>query len=71
MTKPVPRAHAIAQLVPDMTSDQYDALVNDVREHGLQTPIVVDIETIALAAKAVKAAPEIGPYLQDQRQSRD
>ena len=165
MTKPVPRAHAIAELVPDMTSDQYDALVNDIREHGLQTPIVmyegmvldgrhrarawyvlhgnwdvpstefkgtaeqaiafvrshninrrhlkpsqiayyeaqvaafrnpqhgrpkknsrksptqrqiakeagVDIETIALAAKAVRAAPEIGPYLrlQDQRQSHD
>src|SRR5262245_50689142 len=25
----------------------------------------VDIETIALAAKAVKAAPEVGPYLRD------
>ena len=41
MTKPVLRAHAIAELVPDMTTDQYDALVNDIREYFLQTPIVM------------------------------
>jgi len=157
MTKPALRAHPIAELVPYMTSDQYSALLDDIREHGLRTPIVtyesmvldgrhrarawydiygnwdvpsaefkgtmeeaiafvrshnikrrhlkpsqiayyeaqaaafrnpqhgrpkknarksatqrqiakeagVDIETIALAAKAVRAAPEVGPYLRD------
>ena len=157
MTKPALRAHPIAELVPDMTPDQYSALRHDIREHGLRTPIVmyegmvldgrnrarawydvrgnwdvpstefkgtpeeaiayvrshnikrrhlkpsqiayyeaqatafwkaqrgrpkkespnsatqrqiakeagVNIETIALAAKAVKAAPEVGPYLRD------
>ena len=157
MTKPALRAHPIAELVPDMTADQFDALLDDIREHGLRTSIVmyegmvldgrnrarawydvhgnwdvpstefkgtaeesiafvrshnikrrhlkpsqiayyeaqatafwnpqqgrpkknsrksltqrqiakaagVDIETIALAAKAVKAAPEVGPYLRD------
>ena len=157
MTKPALRAHPIAELVPYMTTDQYGALLDDIREHGLRTPIVmyegmvldgrnrarawydiydnwdvpstefkgtveeaiafvrshnikrrhlkpsqiayyeaqaaafsnpqhgrpkknsrisptqrqiakeagVDIETIALAAKAVKAAPEVGPYLRD------
>jgi hypothetical protein len=155
MTKLALRAHPIAELVPDMTPDQYGALRDDIREHGLRTPTVmyegmvldgrnrsrawydihgnwdvpstefkgtpeeaiayvrshnirrrhlkpsqiayyeaqaaafwkakigrpkagnsptqrqiakeagVDIETIALAAKAVKAAPEVGPYLRD------
>jgi hypothetical protein len=157
MTKLALRAHPIAELVPYMTTDQYGALLDDIREHGLRTPIVmyegmvldgrhrarawydvhgnwdapstefkgtveeaiafvrshnikrrhlkpsqiayyeaqaaafsnpqhgrpkknsrisptqrqiakeagVDIETIALAAKAVKAAPEVGPYLRD------
>jgi len=157
MTKPALRAHRIAELVPYMTLDQYSALVDDIREHSLRTPIVmyegmvldgrhrarawydihgnwdvpstefkgtaeeaiafvrshnikrrhlkpsqiayyeaqaaafsnphhgrpkknfrisptqrqiakeagVDIETIALAAKAVRAAPELGPYLRD------
>src|SRR5262245_19800354 len=157
LTMPALRAHAIAELVPYMTPDQYGALLDDIREHGLRTPIVmyegmvldgrhralawydihgnwdapsteftgtseeaiafvrshnikrrhlkpsqiayyeaqaaafskpqvgrpkknarksptqrqiakeagVDIETIALAAKAVKAAPEVGPYLRD------
>ena len=157
MTKPALRAHPIAELVPDMTPDQYGALRDDIREHGLRTPTVmyegmvldgrnrarawydihgnwdvpstefkgtpeeaiayvrshnikrrhlkpsqiayyeaqaaafwkaqlgrpkeksrnsatqrqiakeagVHIETIALAAKAVKAAPEVGPYLRD------
>jgi hypothetical protein len=157
MTEPALRAHPIAELVPHMTPDQYGALVHDIHEHGLRTPIVmyegmvldgrnrarawydvhgnwdvpstefkgtaqeaidfvrshninrrhlkpsqiayyeaqaaafwnphqgrpiknsrisptqrqiakkagVDIETIALAAKAVKAAPEVGPYLRD------
>src|SRR5215475_9791774 len=157
MTRPTLRAHPIAELVPDMTPDQYGAAVDDIREHGLRTPIVmyegmvldgrhrarawhdihgdwdvpstefkgtseeaiafvrshnikrrhlkpsqiayyeaqaaafwnprhgrptknsrksptqrqiakeagVDIETIALAAKAVRAAPELGPYLRD------
>src|SRR5262245_13848393 len=41
MTKPALRAHPIAELVPYMTTDQYDALMNDIREHGLQTPIVM------------------------------
>ena len=157
MTKPGPRTHPIAELVPYMTADQYGALMDDIREHGLRTPIVmyegmvldgrnrarawydvhgnwdvhstefkgtaeeaiafvrsynikrrhlkpsqiayyeaqaavfrnpqhgrpkknsrisptqkqiakeasVDVETIALAAKAVRAAPEVGPYLRD------
>ena len=157
ITKPALRAHPIAELVPDMTPDQYGALRDDIREHGLRTPTVmyegmvldgrnrarawydvhgnwdvpstdfkgtpeeaiayvrshnikrrhlkpsqiayyeaqaaafwkaqpgrpkkkfcnsatqrqiakeagVHIETIALAAKAVKAAPEVGPYLRD------
>jgi hypothetical protein len=157
MTNPALRAHPIAKLVPHMTLGQYGDLVDDIREQGLRTPIVmyegmvldgrhrarawydvhgnwhvpstefegtpeeviafvrshnikqrhlkpsqiayyeaqaavfskprvgrpkknsrnsatqrqiakeagVDIETIALAAKAVKAAPEIGPYLRD------
>jgi ParB-like chromosome segregation protein Spo0J len=157
MTKPALRAHPIAELVPSMTADHYSALVQDIREQGLRTPIVmyegmvldgrhrarawydlhgnwdvpstefngtaeqaiafvrshnikrrhlkpsqiayyeaqaaafwnpqqgrpkinshksptqrqiakeagVDIETIALAAKAVKVAPEVGPYLRD------
>ena len=157
MTKLALRAHPIAELVPDMTPDQYGALRDDIREHGLRTPTVmyegmvldgrnrsrawydihgnwdvpstefkgtpeeaiayvrshnikrrhlkpsqiayyeaqaaafwkartgrpkkqfcksatqrqiakeagVHIETIALAAKAVKAAPEVGPYLRD------
>jgi hypothetical protein len=157
MTKPALRAHPIAELVPDMTPDQYSALRDDIRDHGLRTPTVmyegmvldgrnrarawydihghwdvpstefkgtpeeaiayvrshnikrrhlkpsqiayyeaqaaafwkaqlgrpkeksrnsatqrqiakeagVHIETIALAAKAVKAAPEVGPYLRD------
>jgi hypothetical protein len=155
--EPALRAHPIAELVPQMTADQYGALVHDIREQGLRTPIVmyegmvldgrhrarawydihgnwdvpsteftgtaeeaiafvrshnikrrhlkpsqiayyeaqaaafrnpqhgrpkknsrisptqrqiakeagVDIETIALAAKAVRAAPEVGPYLRD------
>jgi hypothetical protein len=157
MTKPALRAHPIAELVPHMTPDQYGALMDDIREQGLRTPIVmyegmvldgrhrarawydlhgnwdvlstefkgtaeeaiafvrshnikrrhlkpsqiayyeaqaaafrnpqhgrpkknshnpatqrqiakeagVDIETIVLAAKAVRAAPEVGPYLRD------
>src|SRR5215510_15544124 len=157
MTKRALRAHPIAEFVPYMTPDQYSALRDDIREQGLQTPVVmyegmvldgrhrarawydihgnwdvpstefkgtaeeaiafvrshnikrrhlkpsqiafyeaqaaafrnpphgrpknnsrvsptqrqiakeagVDIETIALAAKAVKAAPEVGPYLRD------
>ena len=157
MTTAALRAHPVAELVPDMTPDQYGALRDDIREHGLRTPIVmyegmvldgrnrarawydihgnwdvpstefkgtpeeaiayvrshnikrrhlkpsqiayyeaqaaafwkaqlgrpkeksrnsatqrqiakeagVHIETIALAAKAVKAAPEVGPYLRD------
>lgn len=157
MTKPALPAHPIAELVPHMTPDQHGALRDDIREHGLRTPIVmyegmvldgrnrarawydihghwdvpstefkgtpeeaiayvrshnikrrhlkpsqiayfeaqaaafwkaqlgrpkknsrnsatqrqiakeagVHIETIALAAKAVKAAPEVGPYLRD------
>src|SRR5262245_31081606 len=157
MTKPALRAHPIAELVPSMTPDQYGALLDDIRECGLRTPVVmyegmvldgrhrarawydihgnwdvpstevkgtaeeaiafvrshnikrrhlkpsqiayyeaqaaafwnprhgrptknsrksptqrqlakeagVDIETIALAAKAVRAAPELGPYLRD------
>jgi hypothetical protein len=157
MTEPALCTHPIAELVPYMTADQYGPLVDDIREHGLRTPIVmyegmvldgrhrarawhdlhgnwdvpstefkgtveeaiafvrshnikrrhlkpsqiayyeaqaaafsnpqhgrpkrnsrkfptqrqiakeagVDIETIALAAKAVRAAPEVGPYLRD------
>ena len=34
MTKPALRAHPIAELVPDMTPDQYSALRYDIREHG-------------------------------------
>jgi len=41
MTRPTLRAHPIAELVPDMTPDQYGALVDDIREHGLRTPIVM------------------------------
>ena len=41
MTKPALRAHPIAELVPDMTPDQYSALRHDIREHGLRTPIVM------------------------------
>src|SRR5215813_5933875 len=157
MTKPALRAHPIAELVPYMTPDQYSALLDDIREHGLRMSVVmyeamvldgrhrarawydiydnwdvpsaafkgtmeeaiafvrshnikrrhlkrsqiayyeaqaaafrnpqhgrpkknarksatqrqiakeagVDIETIALAAKAVRAAPEVAPYLRD------
>src|SRR5262245_50445341 len=157
MTKPALRAHPIAELVPYMTPDQYSALLDDIRKHGLRMSVVmyegmvldgrhrarawydihgnwdvpsgefkgtmeeaiafvrshnikrrhlkpsqiayyeaqaaafwnpqhgrpkknprvsqtqrqiakeagVDIETIALAAKAVRAAPEVGPYLRD------
>ena len=41
MTKPALRAHPIAELVPHMTPDQYGALVHDIQEHGLRTPIVM------------------------------
>src|SRR5215470_4823119 len=41
MTEPALRAHPIAELVPSMTPDQYGALVYDIREHGLRTPIVM------------------------------
>src|SRR5215510_2437300 len=34
MTRPTLRAHPIAELVPDMTPDQYGAAVDDIREHG-------------------------------------
>ena len=41
MTKLALRAHPIAELVPDMTPDQYGALRDDIREHGLRTPTVM------------------------------
>jgi hypothetical protein len=41
MTKAALRAHPIAELVPDMTPDQYGALRDDIREHGLRTPTVM------------------------------
>ena len=41
MTRPALRAHPIAELVPYMTPDQYSALRDDIREHGLRTPIVM------------------------------
>ena len=41
MIKPALRAHPIAELVPDMTPDQYSALRHDIREHSLRTPIVM------------------------------
>ena len=40
-SKPALRAHPIAELVPDMTPDQYGALRDDIREHGMRTPIVM------------------------------
>ena len=47
MTRPALRAHPIAELVPDMTLDQYSALRYDIREHGLRTPIVGERDTFA------------------------
>src|SRR5262249_24845415 len=42
MTRQALRAHPIAELVPDMTPDPYVAVVDDIREHGLGAPIVMD-----------------------------
>ena len=41
ISKPALRAHPIAELVPHMTPDQYGALVDDIHEYGLRTPIVM------------------------------
>src|SRR5262245_13792587 len=41
MIRPALRTHPIADLVPYMTPDQYGALLDDIREHGLRIPIVM------------------------------
>ena len=44
------------ELLPDMTTKEYDAFKADITEHGIKTPVVVDAETGELVARTANIA---------------
>jgi len=62
------KTHPYAELCPPMTADELDALVTDIKEHGLLEPIVV-FEDMILdgrhrfeACRRSKIKPRFAPY---------
>ena len=61
------KIHSLATLFPPMSSDEYDALKNDVVKNGQLDPITVWNDEIIDGAHRYKICQELGiePYLQD------
>jgi ParB-like nuclease family protein len=53
-------AHPVATLFPDMSADDYAALVEDIRHHGVRTPILVHGGQILDGRHRYRACQELG-----------
>ena len=53
-------AHPLATLFPDMSADDYTALVEDIRHHGVRTPILVHAGQILDGRHRYRACQELG-----------
>jgi hypothetical protein len=58
--EPVYHTHHLARLIPPMTADQYNALVADIRDHGLREPIVLYEDMILDGRYRDQACRELG-----------
>ncbi len=54
------RIHPITELFPDMSDGEFDALVADIREHGVRHPILLHEDQIVDGINRFKACKKLG-----------
>lgn len=59
------KTHAIAEALPEMSSEEFESLVKDIEEHGLREPIVIYEGSVLDGRHRMRAIEQLGWELKD------